>query len=187
MSSPCGQCAVQLPQPMQAAGCFSSGKAFRRSSRQTAISRFPKAAASSRYSLYADKSAGISNPCGQLSQQYRQPVQGTAIFWRSRRLILARPAGSSLLKPGSRFAVRRFSSVCRMSDIPLSTTATPGRRITNRNAQAAGESSALGRYGRHSLGRLASIPPCTGSITMMGIPRSLKISYCCFAVPWYQS
>ena len=29
-----------------------------------------------------------------------------------------------------------------MSDIPLSTTATPGRRITNRNAQAAGESSA---------------------------------------------
>ena len=73
--------------------------------------------------------------------------------------------------------------------MPERTVCTCGRALAQRSAHDGRlQSGCASRRGRSAAGvSRASLPPRTGSITMIGMPRSFRISYSSFVVEYSQS
>lgn len=177
---------THAPHSMQDAGRFSSGNAFSRARRHELNATSPSAAVrAARYSLYAVSSAGISSCCGQSAQQYRHAVQGTATRCANARAALSISAQSATPHASWSEKVRTLSSTWLRSDMPESTTAIPGSVRRKWNAHHAYDLLGWASFSRAptSSGRFASMLPCVGSITIMGMERSSKRLYCSRASP----
>ena len=114
---------------------------------------------------------------GHPSQQYLQAVQGIISFMPS-----AMENSMSFSSADSGFSsenVRMLSCICSISDIPLSTTVTPGISCRNLKPQDATESSGRMAFNLAASfsSRRASFPPRTGSMTQMGIFRLERSSH----------
>ncbi len=95
-------------------------------------------------SLWNESSLGMSSCCGQTSQQYRQAVQGTALYSvAAARSSTSFSSGVSGWPPET---VSRLSLSCSSVVMPERITATLGSEKRYRNAQEAMES--CGRIAR---------------------------------------
>ena len=135
--------------------------------------------------LYISTIRGMFMLTGQSGTQYKQFVHKTPMFARATSLAFCRVCSSVFVKIVGAENNSAFSSTCSSVDMPLTTICTPGKLRSHFKAQDAAlhVGCAAFKISSASAGSCASYPPRTGSITKIGIFRSIKNAYSSFARP----